>query len=277
MPPHSVCLLRPRVEVVDGCDLFTEGSYDEAFKGCSAVFHVAAVLGNSADGNSQPNATGNVTDDVYSGGLGGTRNVISSVEKSGSVKRVVYTSSMAAVSGGQQVAKGHEWTEEDWSNDGVDEKAWNAPANSYPKSKVDTEKFLNERADASGGAWDVVAMNPAMITGPMLFEAQNGQWIEQVCRIAAGLDPLHKPEAGQNALDQFYNFIDVRDLVKGHRLAAESSVDHKASLGGNRYLMHGGRSADGRSAFKLSTDVREILHELFPAFKLGSACSSSTA
>ena len=98
-----------------------------------------------------------------------------------------------------------------------------------------------------------------MITGPMLFEAQNGQWIEQVCRIAAGLDPLHKPEAGQNALDQFYNFIDVRDLVKGHRLAAESSVDHKASLGGNRYLMHGGRSADGRSAFKLSTDVREIL------------------
>ena len=69
------------MEVVDGCDLFTEGSYDEAFKGCAAVFHVAAVLGNSADGNSQPNASGNVTDDVYSGGLGGTRNVISSVEK----------------------------------------------------------------------------------------------------------------------------------------------------------------------------------------------------
>ena len=61
------------------------------------VFHVAAVLGNSADGNSQPNATGNVTDDVYEGGLGGTANVIASVEKSGTVKRVVYTSSMAAV------------------------------------------------------------------------------------------------------------------------------------------------------------------------------------
>ena len=51
----------------------------------------------------------------------------------------------------------------------------------------------------------------------------------------------------------------------------------RASLGGNRYLMHGGRSADGRSAFKLSTDVREILHELFPAFKLGSAFSSSSS
>ena len=166
------------MEVVDGCDLFTEGSYDEAFKGCAAVFHVAAVLGNSADGNSQPNATGNVTDDVYSGGLGGTRNVISSVEKSGSVKRVVYTSSMAAVSGGQQVAKGHEWTEEDWSNDGVDDKAWNAPANSYPKSKVDTENFLNERADASGGEWDVVAMNPGKCSRSLcVFSLQARQMI----------------------------------------------------------------------------------------------------
>ncbi len=35
----------PNVEIVDGCDLFAQGSYHEAFKGCSGVVHVAAVLG----------------------------------------------------------------------------------------------------------------------------------------------------------------------------------------------------------------------------------------
>ena len=34
----------PSVEIIDGCDLFTEGSYDAAFAGCTGVFHVAAVL-----------------------------------------------------------------------------------------------------------------------------------------------------------------------------------------------------------------------------------------
>ena len=36
----------PNVEIVDGCDLFTPGSYHNAFKGCGGVFHAAAVLGN---------------------------------------------------------------------------------------------------------------------------------------------------------------------------------------------------------------------------------------
>ena len=44
----------PNVQIEDGCDLFTPGSYNDAFEGCSAVFQVAAVLGNSADGKSQP-------------------------------------------------------------------------------------------------------------------------------------------------------------------------------------------------------------------------------
>ena len=64
------------VEIIDGCDLFTGGSYDDAFAGASAVFHVAAVLGNSADGKSQPLGAGDIAKDVYDGGLVGTQNVI---------------------------------------------------------------------------------------------------------------------------------------------------------------------------------------------------------
>ncbi|SVC38132.1 uncharacterized protein METZ01_LOCUS290986, partial [marine metagenome] len=86
------------VEIIDGCDLFTRGSYDDAFKGCAGVFHVAAVLGNSADGKSQPLGSGDVARDVYDGGMVGTKNVIDAINASGSVKRMIYTSSMAAVS-----------------------------------------------------------------------------------------------------------------------------------------------------------------------------------
>ena len=98
------------VEIVDGCDLFTPGSYHSAFEGCGGVFHVAAVLGNSADGKSQPLGSGNVAEDVYNGGRLGTQNVIDAINASGTVKRLLYTSSMAAVSGakGADLPKGYE-------------------------------------------------------------------------------------------------------------------------------------------------------------------------
>lgn len=253
----------PNVEVIDGCDLFTAGSYDRAFKGAAAVFHVAAVLGNSADGKSQPLGTGDIARDVYEGGLIGTKNVIDSVNKSGSVARLLYTSSMAAVSGakGAALPQGYEWTEEDWSSDDVEDLEWGKPHNSYSKSKVDTERFINQCAAESGGQWDAVSMNPAMICGPILFKAQVGQWIEQIGRVAGGFEP-----AWPSKYDMYYNIIDVRDLVKAHRLAAESEVDHVSSLGGSRYIMHG---SGGRSALRLGTEIAELIEDHFPSFVLG--------
>ena len=253
----------PNVEIHDGCDLFTPGSYDAAFKDCAGIFHVAAVLGNSADGKSQPLGSGDVSQDVYDGGMTGTKNVIDAVNASGSVKRLVYTSSMAAVSGAKAatVPKGYEWTEEDWASDGVDPQRWNHPRASYARSKVDTERFINRAADESGGKWDAVTMNPAMICGPILFKAQVGQWIEQIGRLAAGLEP-----SWPSKYDMYYNIIDVRDLVQAHRLAAELAADHAATRGGPRYVMHG---SGGRSALRFGTEVAAIIHRHFPSFKLG--------
>ena len=253
----------PRVEIIDGCDLFTPGSYDDAFSGCVGVFHVAAVLGNSADGKSQPLGSGDVSTDVYEGGTVGTQNVIDSINASGSVKRLLYTSSMAAVSGakGADLPQGYEWTETDWASDGVEEKQWHHPRNSYARSKVDTEHQINAAADASGGVWDAITMNPAMICGPILFKAQVGQWIEQIGRLAGGLEPTWPSK-----YDMYYNIIDVRDLVKAHRLAMESSVDHKQTEGGPRYVMHG---SGGRSAMRFGTEVAKVINSDFPNFALG--------
>ena len=251
----------PNVEIVDGCDLFTPGSYDDAFEGASCVFHVAAVLGNSA--GAQPLASGERAQDVYDGGTVGTQNVISSVNASATVKRMIYTSSMAAVSGAKRATlpKGYEWTELDWASDEVDPDEWRRPANAYARSKVDTERLINAAADDSDGMWDVITMNPAMICGPILFKAQVGQWIEQIGRLAGGLEPNWP-----SRYDMYYNIIDVRDLVKAHRLAAESAVDHKATAGGNRYMLHG---SGGRSALRLGTGIAEIISENFPSFVLG--------
>ena len=264
----------PNVEIVDGCDLFVAGSYHAAFRGCVGVFHTAAVLGNSADGKSQPLGSGDVAQDVYDGGLVGTRNVIDAVNESASVRRLLYTSSMAAVAGSRamplprghdRVASlpvGYEWTETDWASDGVDAAIWAHPRNSYSRSKVDTERLINAAADESDGRWDAITMNPAMICGPILFKAQVGQWIGQIGRLAGGMQPNWPSK-----LDMYYNIIDVRDLVKAHRLAAESTVDHAATHGGARYLMHG---SGGRSALRLGTEVVRIIRNHFPAFEIGA-------
>ena len=260
----------PNVALVDGCDLFAPGSYHDAFAGCAAVFHVAAVLGNSADGKSQPKGSGDVSQDVYDGGMVGTQNVIDAVNASGSVKRLVYTSSTAAVTGAKAatVPKGYEWTETDWASDGVDPERWEHSRNAYARSKVDTERFIN-RAAAEAGRWDAVTMNPAMICGPILFKAQVGQWIEQICRMAGGLAPNWP-----NRYDRFYNIIDVRDLAKAHRLAAESTVDHAATTGGARYILHG---SGGRSSLRFGTEVAAIIRAEFPAFALGLPATETSA
>ena len=261
----------PNVEIRDGCDLFTPGAYDAVFEGCAAVFHVAAVLGNSADGKSQPLGSGDVSRDVYDGGMVGTKNVVNAVNASGSVKRLVYTSSMAAVSGGRAatVPKGYEWTETDWASDDVPPERWNHPRNAYARSKVDTERFINQAAEESDGQWDAVTMNPAMICGPILFRAQVGQWIEQIGRLASGQEPNWPSK-----YDLYYNIIDVRDLVKAHRLAAESTVEHQTTRGGPRYVLHG---TGGRSALRFGTEVAAIVREHFPRFRLGEPATVTSS
>ncbi|MYD43649.1 MAG: NAD-dependent epimerase/dehydratase family protein [Gammaproteobacteria bacterium] len=253
----------PNVEIVAGCDLFIEGSYDQAFDGCAGVFHVAAVLGNSADGKSQPLGSGDVSQDIYNGGIRGTQNIVDAINRTTSVRRLVYTSSMAAVAGAKREAlpAGYEWTEKDWSSDGVEAEQWLKPRNAYARSKVDTEQLINRAGAASDGQWDAVTMCPAMICGPVLFKAQVGQWIEQIGRMANNQGPNWP-----SPYDMYYNIIDVRDLVKAHRLAAEAEIDHATTDGGARYVMHG---SGGRSALLFSEEVRGIIRDYFPAFALG--------
>ena len=83
------------------CDMTIPGAYDEVFKGCVGVFHAAAEMGN---------LEGSTPTMVYEGSLHATRLVMDSVIKAGSVKRLVYTSSFAAV--GHPAESGYVYTED---------------------------------------------------------------------------------------------------------------------------------------------------------------------
>ncbi|SHJ30170.1 3-beta hydroxysteroid dehydrogenase/isomerase family protein [Shimia gijangensis] len=69
-------------------DLLDEGSYDEAMQGCAVVFHTASPF------------TINVKDaqkELIDPAVNGTRNVLTQARKTDSVKRIVLTSSCAAI------------------------------------------------------------------------------------------------------------------------------------------------------------------------------------
>ena len=138
-------------------DLLTPGDYDAVFAGCSAVFHVAAVLERDHQGGGQGSGDGVTQRQVYDGGFLATQNVIASVKKSGSVRRIIYTSSVAGVVGGRPVD--HVYTEADWADHGDLSGPKNELPFGYGRSKADTERLLYSEA-AADGSFDVISHNP---------------------------------------------------------------------------------------------------------------------
>lgn len=103
-------------------DLLDEGSFNKAFQGVDVVFHVASPFQlQYNDGKKE----------LVEPAVHGTENVVKEALKSKTVKRIIVTSSMAAVKGDRP--SGHVYTEKDF-NDTVTEK------DPYMYSKVLAEK-----------------------------------------------------------------------------------------------------------------------------------------
>ena len=74
------------VKLFEG-DLFKKGSYDKAFINCSTVIHAGATVGFNRE----------TPQEVYDGCFTENEHVVESAIKSESIKRLVFTSSFAAV------------------------------------------------------------------------------------------------------------------------------------------------------------------------------------
>ena len=162
------------IEIVEA-DMLVDGSYDDVFAGCCAVFHVAADIGtDSSYGEIDPER-------MYTGLFEATQNVLDSIEKAGTVERLVYTSSCAAVMG--PAPPGHEFTEADWAGAGpyetLEEKwkgAWTIEKNAYAVGKVECEKMTYRWGDEKGV--EVITSCPNHVIGPLLAK---GAWDRDGC------------------------------------------------------------------------------------------------
>ena len=197
-------------------DLLNEESWKEAVKGCTHVYHVASPLPSSAPQDENQ---------LIRPAVEGTLNVLKACVGAGTVKRVILTSSLAAISGGLYGVEGHAYTENDWmAEDGL-------PA--YEKSKIRAEKaawdFLEKLEDDK--KFELITVQPAVVIGPPLTVATTESTsLSSVKKIISNEIPV--------LININLPLVDVRDVAKAQIVAME-----KSGIVGKRFII----TAENRS------------------------------
>jgi nucleoside-diphosphate-sugar epimerase len=183
-------------------DLLAQGSFDEATQGCELVIHTASpfIIKGFTD----------AYEALVRPAVEGTRNVLDSVNKSASVKRVVLTSSVASVFGDNCDAKGGVLTEKDWNTT----SSVNHQPYSFSKVEAEKEAWRMHAAQASK-RWDLVCVNPSLVMGPSLTKQTQSTSISTMLDLGRG-----KLKTGVPKLE--FGLVDVRDVAKAHILAGDS-------------------------------------------------------
>ncbi|KAI7742779.1 hypothetical protein M8C21_018511 [Ambrosia artemisiifolia] len=216
-------------------NLLEDGSFDAAVEGCDGVFHTASPFYH------------NVTDpqaELIDPALKGTLNVLGSCSKASSVKRVVVTSSMAAVAYNARPRNPDVVVDETWFSDPdlcKESKAW------YVLSKTLAEeaawKFTKEKGI------DMVTINPAMVIGPLLQPTLNTS-AEAIANL------LNGPQTYSNAS---FGWVNVKDVANAHIQAFEVP------------------SANGRYCLVERvahySEIVDILRKLYPSSNLPQKCA----
>jgi dihydroflavonol-4-reductase len=242
--------LRGSVELFEA-DLLNTGSYDNGFKGCCAAIHTGAAVGFNKE----------TPQEVYDGCFTQNEHIVESVKKSGSIKRLVFTSSFAAV--GHPRPAGYVFTEKDWCGDNPEgyKGAWskaNIPKNrdiAYAMAKANTEKMIYKAAEEDG-SFDAMAILPLHVIGPLMCTNHDQPWSWQywIKKMMQG-KPFKMREGGR----MLWNCVDVRDVARAHRLCAESVH----ATNGSRYIL----SASDRSGELFTSQLQAKLEELFPSIE----------
>ncbi len=178
-------------------DLLEQGSYAEAMKGVELVYHTASPF------------TSQITDpqkELIDPALLGTRNVLEQAKATPSVKRVVVTSSCAAIyTDASEVAKTPQGM--------LTEEIWNIISSleyqPYYYSKTVAEREAWKIADEQD-QWDLVTINPSLVMGPALNVASiTSESYNLLKQIAKGDLKMGAPKLGMG-------MVDVRDVAEAH-------------------------------------------------------------
>ncbi|OCH88518.1 NAD-P-binding protein [Obba rivulosa] len=198
-----------KLELVIVEDITKEGAFDEAVKGVDAIEHTASPFHTNAV---EP-------DELIAPAVKGTTSVLYSALRHGaSVKRIVVTSSCAAV---LDPSAPRLFSEADWNESSIAEvRAQGRDATGiakYRASKTLAERaaweFYNTHKGSVG--WDLVVLNPPFVFGPVLHlveapEKLNSSMLEWFHTVIKG----GKDKAALSSLGSCW--IDVRDLAEAH-------------------------------------------------------------
>lgn len=193
-------------------DLLEPGSFDAAIAGCEIVFHTASPfldMSKISDPQKQ----------FVDPALGGTINILDSVNRTRGVRRVVLTSSAATMAGGP----------DDMEKTGgvVGAASWNTVSSlengPYLFSKTVAERKAWEMAGAQD-RWRLVSINPGTVLGPGLNADPTSASFDRVRSLGDGTFKNGLPPVR-------FGMVDVSDVAEAHFRAAFIEAAH------GRYLV----------------------------------------
>ena len=178
-------------------DLLTQNSFEDAFRGADIVIHCASPFILKV---SDPQR------ELLQPAVDGTTNVITTALRSPTVKRIVVTSSVAAMRRPDK-PEGYIVSESDWN------EAATVETMAYALSKTLAEraawKLVADRDDVR-----LVTVNPSFVLGPVLSARSDATSVSTVasylngaCKVS-GCQPFQIPH------------VDVRDVTEAHFRAA---------------------------------------------------------
>jgi nucleoside-diphosphate-sugar epimerase len=186
-------------------DLESDSGWREAVAGCDFVLHVASPL---------PPSVPKHEDVLIVPAREGTLRVLRASRDAG-VKRVVLTSSFAAIGYGHKVRE-TPFNETDWTDPNGDDVA------PYTKSKTLAERAAWEFLAREGGSLELSVINPVAVFGPVLGPDYSAS-ILLVQKMLDGAMP--------GAPQLYFGAVDVRDVADLHLRA----MTHPAAKG-ERFL-----------------------------------------
>jgi nucleoside-diphosphate-sugar epimerase len=185
-------------------DLRGDDGWGEAVAGCEHVLHVASPF---------PPTQPKDPDELIVPAREGTLRVLRAALNA-DVKRIVLTSSVAAV-GGSVARASTPLTEEDWTD--LD----NEKLSPYVRSKTVAERAAWDFVTEAGATERLAAINPGAILGPL--QGKDASYsLEAIERLLKGMPGV--PRIG-------FSFVDVRDVADMHVRAMTS-----AEAGGQRFI-----------------------------------------
>ena len=201
-------------------DLMSDAGWAEAVAGCDYVQHIASPIPAA-----EPKDENELIVPAREGALRALR-----FAKAAGVKRVVMTSSMAAIAYGHPEPR-PVFTEKNWTD------PTSPDAYAYIRSKTHAERAARDWMAAEGGTMEYVSVNPAAVLGPVLGPDFSTS-LEVVKKLLDGALP-GLPQLG-------FGVVDVRDVADLH-----VQVMTAPGMNGERFI------AQGR--FMWMREVAEVL------------------